>query len=75
MRVMRGIAGNLSYNVRKIQSVKNEIRLKHTPPFPASPAKFYERGSFRNLSTTGNASPDLFHIGGAPAYSTESVTT
>jgi hypothetical protein len=56
MRVMRGIAGNLSYNVREIQSVNNVIGLKYTPPFPASPAN---RGSFLACRIEGNAKPAL----------------
>lgn len=56
MRVMRGIAGNLSYNVREIQSVNNVIWLKYTPPLPASPAN---RGSSLVCSITGHAERDL----------------
>lgn len=56
MRVMRGIAGNLSYNVRKIQSVNNVIRLKYTPPLPASPANY---GSSLEFSECGSKRRDL----------------
>lgn len=59
MRVMRGIAGNLSYNVREIQSVNNVIGLKYTPPLPASPANY---GSSLHFPSTGRRERDFLHI-------------
>jgi hypothetical protein len=38
MRVMRVIAGNVSYYVRKVSETKIVIGLKNTPQYPAYPA-------------------------------------
>lgn len=70
MRVMQVIAGNVLYNVRKIENVNNAIWVKDTPPSPALPASIQislvlpegVEGTSKQISITGRNERNLTHV-------------
>lgn len=68
MRVMRVIAGNVSYYIGKVSVTNTVIGVESYPPSPASPANQPgAAGPSSGLWNEGNANPELPLGRGLPA--------